>query len=243
MKTMKCINIIIIIIFSILKLSAQTVPTIYFLPGQGADERLFNNIILDSQYVIKYIKYSIPKASDNMQSYAQKMAEQIDTTEPFILIGTSFGGMLSTELNDFLSPEKVIIISSAKSQYELPRRYQRQKKNKLYKLVTPMMTKAGAIVLQPIVEPDRMRENSTFRSMLWDKNPIYMKHSVRMIIEWERTEYNKNIIHIHGENDKTVPIRNVDYDILIENGSHMMTLTKGEYLSKILNGLLNDNSK
>lgn len=238
---MKRINIILIIFFAILKLSAQTVPTIYFLPGQGADERLFNNITLDSQYTIKFIKYSVPEVNDSMHTYARKMAQQIDTTEPFILIGTSFGGMLATEINDFLSPEKVIIISSAKSQYELPRRYQRQKKNKLYKLVTPRMTKFGAIILQPIVEPDRMRENATFRSMLWEKEPLYMKHSVRMIIEWERIDYDDNIIHIHGEKDKTVPIRNVDYDILVENGSHMITLTEGKYLSGILNELISQN--
>ena len=232
---MKRISTILFICFTFLKLSAQTV---YFLPGQGADERLFNNIILDSQYVVKYIKYSIPEPDDSMHTYARKMAQQIDTTEPFILIGTSFGGMLATEINDFLSPEKVIIISSAKSQYELPGRYQFQKKYKLYQYVTPKITKAGAIILQPIVEPDRMRENATFRSMLWDKHPTYMQHSVRMIIEWKRTDYDDNIIHIHGEKDRTVPIRNVDYDILIPNGSHMMTLTEGKYLSGILNELL-----
>lgn len=232
---MKRISTILFISFTFLKLSAQTV---YFLPGQGADERLFNNITLDSQYIVKYIKYSIPDVNDNMHTFARKMAQQIDTTEPFILIGASFGGMLATEMNDFLSPEKVIIISSAKSQYELPKRYQRQKKNKLYKIVTPKMTKFGAIILQPIVEPDRIRENATFRSMLWDKNPMYMQQSVRLIIEWNRSDYNDNIIHIHGEKDRTVPIRNVDYDILIPNGSHMMTLTEGEYLSGILNELL-----
>ena len=232
---MKRISTILFISFTFLKLSAQTV---YLLPGQGADERLFNNITLDSQYVVKYIKYSIPDVNDNMHTFAHKMAQQIDTTEPFILIGTSFGGMLATEMNDFLSPEKVIIISSAKSQYELPKRYQRQKKNKLYKIVTPKMTKFGAIILQPIVEPDRIRENATFRSMLWDKNPRYMQQSVRLIIEWNRSDYNDNIIHIHGEKDRTVPIRNVDYDILIKKGSHMMTLTEGEYLSGILNELL-----
>lgn len=234
---MKYINITLFVCFTFLKISAQTV---YFLPGQGADERLFNNIVLDSQYVVKHIEYTIPDVSDNMYTFAHKMAQQIDTTEPFILIGASFGGMLATEMNDFLSPEKVIIISSAKSQYELPKRYQRQKKNKLYKLVTPRMTKVGALILQPIVEPDRFRENATFRSMLWDKNPIYMQQSVRLIIEWNRSDYDENIIHIHGNRDKTVPIRNVDYDILVENGSHMMTLTEGENLSLILNQLLKD---
>lgn len=239
MKKTNKLSLLLFLFFSFNIAKAQS-PTVYFLPGQGADERLFSHIELDTQFAVRYIKYSVPDANDSMHTYARKIAKQIDTTEKFILIGTSFGGMLATEMADFLSPEKVIIISSAKSQYELPNRYQFQKRHKLYKWVSPNMTKLGARILQPIVEPDRIRENATFRSMLNDKDPIYMKRSVTMIIEWERTDYNENIIHIHGENDKTVPIRNVDYDILVKNGSHMITLTEGEVLSEILNKLLSE---
>jgi surfactin synthase thioesterase subunit len=61
-----------------------------------------------------------------MYSYAKKLSHQIDTTQPFILIGVSLGGMLATEMTDFIQPEKTIIISSAKNKYELPHRYRFQ---------------------------------------------------------------------------------------------------------------------
>ncbi|MEZ5071272.1 MAG: hypothetical protein R2751_09945 [Bacteroidales bacterium] len=58
------------------------------------------------------------------------------------------------------------------------------------------------------------------------------------ILEWERTESPGNIIHIHGDQDHTIPIRNVSFDFLVEGGSHMMVLTRGEEISRIINEIL-----
>ena len=72
--------------------------------------------------------------------------------------------------------------------------------------------------------------------MLYSKNPEYLKHTVRMIIRWKRKSNLKKIVHIHGTKDHTIPIRNVQGpDYIIENGSHMMTLTRAKEISLILN--------
>jgi hypothetical protein len=57
-----------------------------------------------------------------------------------------------------------------------------------------------------------------------------------MIIRWKRTSNVKTIVHIHGTNDHTIPIRNVkNPNYIIENGSHMMTLTRANEISTLLN--------
>ncbi len=212
--------------------------TIYLLAGQGADHRLFKNLQFQENYKIQHINYTIPEKGMTMGAYAKELSKQIDTTQPFILIGTSLGGMLATEMTEFLNPEKVIIIASAKSSAELPFRYRFQKKIPIYKLVTPKMAWLGAFVMQPLVEPDRRKENETFKQMLKDKDPLFLSRTIHMIINWERTTHSEDIIHIHGNKDHTIPIRKVKYDHLIENGSHMMTLTRGEELSALIGGLL-----
>jgi len=93
-------------------------------------------------------------------------------------------------------------------------------------------------MLQPIVEPDRNKNKATFKSMLKNKNSKFLKRTVNMIIRWDKKTYNKNIIHIHGTKDHTLPIRKTKPTITIKKGSHMMTLTRGKEIEKILNSLL-----
>lgn len=212
---------------------------VYLIPGQGSDYRLFNNLKINEKYDVKYVHHCTPDDGMPMAEYAQELSNQIDTNVNFILIGVSLGGMLSVELNEFLNPEKVIIISSAKSRKELPRRYRFQKSVPIHDLVSGEMSKKGALVLQPIVEADRDKQKETFVAMLSEKDPDFLKRTIAMIIEWERKEYPEGIIHIHGNNDKTIPIRNVKYDYLVEDGSHMMVLTRGDEISKIIGKILN----
>ena len=218
-------------------------PTIYFLAGQGADHRLFQKLELAETYKIEHINYTVPEKGMTMTDYAEELATQIDTTKPFILIGTSLGGMLTTEMNEFLSPEKTIIIASAKSRDELPFRYRFQKKFPIYKLVTPKMAWLGAFVMQPLVEPDRNKEKDTFKQMLKDKDPLFLDRTIEMIINWNRTSYSEDIVHIHGNKDHTIPIRNIKYDFLVDKGSHMMTLTKALEISHIIVSILNKSEK
>ena len=215
-------------------------PIVYLIPGQGADYRVFNNLKLDEEYEVRHIRYELPEKKMSLTEYAEQLSAQIDTCSRFILIGTSLGGMLAVEMSDFLNPEKVIIIASAKTRKELPGRYRFQKKLPIYKIVSGKMAKWGAQVLQPIVEYDRNQEKETFVQMLKDKDPQFLKRTIAMVMKWEREEYWEGVIHIHGEKDHTIPIKNVDCDYVIKDGSHLMTLTRGEEISNLINALLKD---
>ena len=245
----KLLSVFIIFITSLLQINELMAnnnpahPTIYFLAGQGADARLFKNIVLEETYKIEHINYTVPEKGMTMTEYATELSKQIDTTKPFILIGTSLGGMLATEMGDFLSPEKIIIIASAKSSAELPFRYRFQKKLPIYKLVTPKMAWLGAFVMQPLVEPDRRHEKETFKQMLKDKDPLFLSRTIHMIINWDRKSHAEDIIHIHGDKDHTIPHRNLKYDHLVKGGSHMMTLTRGAEMSAILSSILQNIEK
>jgi pimeloyl-ACP methyl ester carboxylesterase len=212
--------------------------TVYFFPGQGSDERLFSKIKLDSNFKSVYINYPVPGEGVSLAEYAKLLSSQIDTTEKYAFIGVSMGGMICSELCDYMKPEKVIIISSAKCSDELPFRYRFQKSFALNKIVPQDMIKWGAQFLQPIVEPDRNVDAETFKSMLASKNPEYYKRTVDMVLNWDKKNYDKKIIHIHGTNDHTIPFRNVKADYSLKDGSHMMTLTRGEEINEIIKGIL-----
>jgi pimeloyl-ACP methyl ester carboxylesterase len=240
-RRFKIILILIFIISNTLLGIGQN-PLIYLIPGQGSDYRLFKNLQIDSRFEVRDISYCIPDENMTLPEFARELSIQIDTSQPFILIGVSLGGMIATEIGEFMNPKKIILISSAKCRDELPKRYKFQRSFPIYKMISGGLTKKGAKIMQPIVEPDRNREKETFKSMLNDKDPEFLKRTVKMILEWERSDYRSDIIHIHGDNDNTIPIRNVKYNYLIKNGSHMMVLTKGAEISNLINEILIKNN-
>ncbi len=212
---------------------------IYLFPGQGSDERLFKHLVLPAGYDTVHISYPVPDKHETLAEYAARYIEEIDCSGPYILMGVSLGGMICTELSDTLSPLRTILISSAKTTHELPGRYTFQQHFRLNRIIPKRMTKGGARLLQGIVEPDRKHDKETFKDMLKAKDPLYLKRTVDMIINWDRTTYSDKIIHIHGDNDHTIPIKNVRYDYLMEEGSHMMMITRAGEINQIIDHILN----
>ncbi|MFW5657695.1 MAG: alpha/beta fold hydrolase [Bacteroidota bacterium] len=212
--------------------------TIYLFPGQGSDERVFQKLQFPDGYKVICMEYPIPEKSQSLKSFANTFIQEIDTSLPYTLIGYSLGGMVCTELTDILNPEKTIIISSAKCRHELPGRYTFQKYVPINRILPKQMIKLGALALQPIVEPDRNKEKEIFKAMLKAKEPVYLKRTSNMIINWSRNKSPENIIHIHGNKDHTIPVRNVKHDYLIEGGSHMMVLTRSAIINEVLQELL-----
>ncbi len=212
--------------------------TIYLFPGQGSDHRIFGKLNICDGYTMVNIRYPVPQRNETMSSYALTLAGQIDTTVPYIIIGVSLGGMISTELSDYLDPHTTIIISSAKSRSEIPCRYRFLKYFRIYKIIPAPLFKIGALIAQPLFEPDRKNEKEIFISMLKAKNPVFLKRSTEMIVNWDHTKNNRNIIHIHGTGDHTLPYRRITANYTIQGGSHMMVLTCADEVNRIINSIL-----
>lgn len=235
---MKSLFFILFISIPIISFSKEKI-NVYFFSGQGSDSRIFSKLTLDSNYYLVNIVMPDPEYNESITEYAQSLIPQIDTSKSYIFIGVSLGGMVCSELADILKPEKVIIISSAKCRNELPGLYKFQKFVPINKIVPKGTIKVGAQMLQPLVEPDRRKNKIIFKSMLKNKSAAFFKGSSNMIVNWDKETYNKDIIHIHGTKDHTLPIRNVDADYVLKGGSHMMTLTRGEELNELIVEILN----
>lgn len=211
--------------------------TIYFLPGLGADHRLFDALSIQGHKLV-YITLPVPTRGQSMRSYAEEISKQIDTSEKFMVIGVSLGGMIACELASMINPHKVVLISSARSKNEIPNLYRVQARTGVNKLIPGWLLKYSAVLLQGIYENDSWKFRKLFRSMILVKPSIYYKRTVNMIINWDRTESNPDIIHIHGTGDRTLPCNLVKPHYTIEGGSHMMVYTRAKEVNKILNDIL-----
>lgn len=184
------------------------------------------------------ITYPVPARGTTMKEYARIISSQIDTSEKCVLVGVSLGGMICTELADMLHPEKVIIISSAKCRSELPKKYTIMNKFPAYKLYSKKFIKWGTLVFQPMVEHKDDKDNELFKGMLKGKDPQYMKQTFSMIINWDRERYSPDIIHIHGADDHVLPANNIKANYVIDDGTHIMTYTRGKEVSEIISSIL-----
>lgn len=222
------------------KLLKQELNTlIYLFPGQGSDHRIYKHLEIPEGFDTIHISLPRPQKKERLETYALRCIEQIDTSRPYILMGISLGGMICTELSDTLKPLHTIIISSAKGKEELPGRYNIMKRVKINRLVPGSLTKAGARVLSVVVEPDR-RTDAVFKTMLKDKEPYYLKWTVNMIINWQRESNAEHITHIHGDHDHTLPIKNINCDYIIEQGTHSMIITASDEVNRIISEILEE---
>lgn len=210
----------------------------YLIPGVGADYRLFSKLILPNSYEPAYIELTTLPAKFSTKDYAGMLSQQINTDEDFILLGVSIGGMIATELSELVRPRLTILISSAKCRSELPFHYRIMKFLPIHSIVPSYIYKIGAQIAQPLIEPDRKHGKKVFKAMLKAKDPVFLKRASKMIINWDRKTPPNEIIHIHGDNDHTIPVKNVKADYIIKNGSHMMILTKSKAINTLLEKIL-----
>src|ERR1044071_2060901 len=92
---------------------------IIFIPGLGADERLFEFIETGNckKHFIKWVK---PQADESLQSYVQKIKDQVSSCELPVLVGVSLGGIIAMELREIMPVKKTILIASVKNKSEMP---------------------------------------------------------------------------------------------------------------------------
>ncbi|MGC4041748.1 MAG: alpha/beta hydrolase [Flavobacterium sp.] len=205
---------------------------VYFMPGMAASPSIFERIQLpDEIFEIHLLEWKIPEKDETLKDYAQRIAKSI-THENAILVGVSFGGILVQEIKPFVRARKVIIISSVKSNAELPRRMKIAKTTKAYKLVPTQLLEnidnLAKYTFGSSIIKQRMKLYEKFLSVR-DKN--YLDWSIDQIINWQRTEIDPEVIHIHGDADEVFPIKHIKNCIIVKGGTHIMILQKYRWLS------------
>lgn len=212
------------------------------MPGMAASPSIFERIQLSSDiFEMHFLEWLLPEKEETIAHYAQRVAKGI-IHENVILVGVSFGGILVQEMKKFVKPRKVIIISSVKSNIELPRRMKIAKTTKAYKLIPTKLLEnidnLAKFTFGSSIIKQRLKLYEKFLSV---RDKGYLDWAIEQIINWERTEVDPEVIHIHGDNDEVFPIKHIKNAILVKGGTHIMILTKYRWLSDNLPKIMLDN--
>lgn len=211
---------------------------VYFMPGLAASSAIFEQIQLpEDQFEIHLLEWFLPQEKQSLVSYAQEMAEKI-VHENVILIGVSFGGILVQEMKPFVHPKKVVIISSVKSAHEFPKRFQLAKATKAYKLIPTKLFENIENLAKYAFGDFAKQRLQLYKKYLAVRDKNYLDWSIEQIINWNRTEIDPEVIHIHGDKDEVFPSKNIQTFIPVKNGTHVMILTKYKWLNENLPNIL-----
>ena len=95
---------------------------VYLMPGLAASPLIFEYIKLpEEQFGMHWLEWIIPELDEPISAYAKRMTKQIKH-ENIVLLGVSFGGILVQEMSKHINLRKLIVVSSVKTKYELPKR-------------------------------------------------------------------------------------------------------------------------
>jgi pimeloyl-ACP methyl ester carboxylesterase len=208
---------------------------IYLISGLGADKRVFDFVDL-SGFKINYVDWIDPVDHESIESYAKRLVEKLRFNRP-ILIGVSFGGMMAIEIAKQIETEKIILISSAKTRSDIPLYFRMLGKLRLNKIMPTRAFKKVDNLTYWIFGTKTTKEKELLRTIIEETDPRFLRWAIDKIIHWKNTVQFTNLTHIHGNDDKILPLQTVDYEI--QNGGHLMIINRGDEVGDLIRKILN----
>lgn len=204
--------------------------TVYLFSGLGADKRVFE--FLDFQNLhIKHIDWITPLSNESVEEYARRLSTQITTNNP-ILLGVSFGGMIALEIAKQISCEKIILISSAETKYDIPFYFRCAGTLHLHKLIPACYFKKVNSLTYWMFGTETKAERYLLSEIIKSTDEQFLKWAIHKIVSWKNITTLPNRIKIHGTSDRILPSKKANY--LIKDSGHFMIVSRAIEISAIL---------
>ncbi len=210
---------------------------LYFVSGLGADKRVFRLLKIEG-YQPVYIRWLDPERGESIEAYAKRLTEQIKSDKP-ILVGLSFGGMISVEMAKHIEIEKVILISSVKDRFEIPPYFRAFRWFPVHRVFPfKSLLWAGYGIADWFFSIADSDEKKLLKAILVDTDAQFIKWALHKVVTWKNETISENLYHIHGMSDRIFPIRFVQSDIAVEHGGHFMIMNQAAQISNILKKIM-----
>ncbi|MEQ8471759.1 MAG: alpha/beta hydrolase [Marinoscillum sp.] len=206
---------------------------VYGIGGLGVDERVFSELNLD--FELTPLKWIEPKSKEPIQQYAARFAEQINQRQPFSIVGISFGGLMAIELNKILNVEKIVLISSATSTYDIPLIFRVFGKSGLLSLTPNFLMKPPSFLANYLFGVSEPKYKQTLKKILADTDIHFLRWATNEIAKWENSEMPTNMVRIHGSSDRLLRFPKDEKLTVVPNSGHFMIMNRAKELSEFLN--------
>lgn len=210
---------------------------VYFISGLGADSRVFRHLQLPPGFEAVYLDWIKPLQNEPLRDYAMRLAEKIDTSRPFAIVGLSMGGMMAVEISKLYHPVITVLLSSVPGSAHLPFYYRAAARLRLHKIVPVSMLKSASIVKR-FFTAEKDEDKKLLQQLIRDTDPAFIRWALNAIVHWNCKDFPGKYIHIHGTGDWLLPIRYTKPTHVIQKAGHLMVLTKATEINRILKDAL-----
>ena len=210
---------------------------VYFISGLAADSRVFKHIHLPEEHEMIHLDWISPEAKETLPAYARRLAEKMDTSEDFAIVGLSMGGMMATEIAKLHHPAATILLSSVPVNTHLPFYFRWAYRLKLHKMV-PVNLLKSASVLKRGLTPDSAEDKLILKEVIKDSDPHFIKWAMQAVLSWKNVELPSPYWHIHGTKDEILPLKYTKPTHTIQGGNHLMIMSRATELNEILKTIL-----
>lgn len=211
---------------------------IYCISGLGADKRVFTKLIFKG-YQPVHINWLTPNKKESIADYAKRLATEIKDENP-ILIGLSFGGIVAIEISKQITTEKVILISSAKEQAEVPWYFRVFRWFPIHLLI-PFKSLLWAVywLINWFFSLETVEERKLLKAILVDTDRVFLKWAINQVVQWKNQTIPDNIYHIQGTSDRIFPLSFIEANFTVEKGGHFMIMNRAEQISNLIETIIN----
>lgn len=213
---------------------------VYCMPGLAANPTIFEMIQLPREkFRIHWLDWLLPKGNERLVDYTARLCKKIEHENP-VLIGVSFGGVIVQEMSQLMKVSRVIIISSVKSEKELPRRMRFARCTKAFKILPTSLARHVDAFEKIAVGDFAKKRAKLYKKYLSITDTRYLDWSIEQMVCWERPEPYEGVVHIHGDRDEIFPYKYIDGCITVKGGTHVMIINRfrwfNDHLEEIILG-------
>ena len=205
-------------------------PPLYVIPGLGTDTRIYSQWKTLPFIGVEWIE---PMKDESLREYAKRMAQAIQHPRP-ILIGVSFGGVLAQEIASFLPVKGIILISSIKSEQELPHSLRLMRYVPFYQLSRGQWRVRTLPLWGRLFGIHEKEERTLLMDMFQKQTDSYRMWAIRNLVHWQASPLKVPLIHIHGTKDRVFPFERILSCIPVEGGDHFMVYRKADEVEAIV---------
>jgi pimeloyl-ACP methyl ester carboxylesterase len=206
---------------------------VYFISGLGGDSRVFQFIELPAGYEKVCVEWIPHKKTESLGDYAIRLAEKIDKSEPFILAGLSMGGMIAVEIAKRYPPVLTILMSSVPLHSHFPQKLRWMHALQLHRIVPVTLYKTASLIKRSFSN-EQKEVKELLKELIRDSDPAFLRWALKAILEWKNEWLPSPLLHIHGTRDEILPLKYTQPTHLVDNGKHLMVLSKSEVINTLL---------
>ena len=207
---------------------------VYCMPGMAASPAIFEYIKLPKEtFELHFLEWSIPEKGISFVDYAKNMCSKIQHKN-VVLLGVSLGGLLVQEMSKYIEVRKVIIVSSVKTRYELPKRMIFSRYTGVHKLLPTGLVNNVELLAKYAFGESVTKRLSLYEKYLSVRDKSYIDWCINDLVNWKQEVPCEKLVDIQGEKDPVFPIENCGKCIHVPNGTHTMIIHRAKWFNENL---------